>query len=129
VNTPAAAAKALRDQATADLLSVAAWSAPQLADLVAVDRRPCASAPELFFPAGTDAGLTAQARQVCAACPARAACLALAMSQTTTPDGETELFGGVGIWGGATEQERRDLVGTWRTLCRFAGPAVRQAVA
>lgn len=56
--------------------------------------------PELFFPATTGitaAGLAEEAKAVCACCPVRAACLAYALA-TRQP---------YGVWGGATEKERR----------------------
>lgn len=58
--------------------------------------------PELFFPVsdiGPGARQTAQAKGVCARCPVRAECLAYAL--------ETGLDSG--IFGGATERDRRRL--------------------
>ena len=58
--------------------------------------------PELFFPisaAGPVLAQIAEAKQVCARCPARAACLRFAL--VTGQD--------YGIWGGLTEDERRQL--------------------
>jgi WhiB family transcriptional regulator, redox-sensing transcriptional regulator len=58
--------------------------------------------PSLFFPAGAEGALQAQAtraKQVCAACPVQAACLDCALSSGY----ET------GVWGGTTEGERRAL--------------------
>jgi WhiB family redox-sensing transcriptional regulator len=55
----------------------------------------------LFFPErGESAG---PARQVCAACPVRQACLDYAISNRITH----------GIWGGLTERERRALRSGW----------------
>lgn len=58
--------------------------------------------PELFFPDGTAGPAlqqAAQAKQVCAICPARIPCLqwALATGQHA------------GVWGGTSEDERRAL--------------------
>jgi len=58
--------------------------------------------PRLFFPVGTDQDALVQgerAKQVCAACPVRAACLdwALATGQE------------LGVWGGTAAGERRAL--------------------
>lgn len=57
--------------------------------------------PELFFPASQNLPLrqVAKAKAVCCLCPARAECL------------EEALAAGIdaGIWGGMTEQERREL--------------------
>lgn len=58
--------------------------------------------PELFFPVGSAGpALTqiAEAKEVCARCPVREACLDFALS--TGQD--------YGIWGGLTENERRSL--------------------
>lgn len=58
--------------------------------------------PELFFPVGTigPARLQiAEAKAVCRRCPVTAECLAWA----------TDTGQGVGVWGGMSEQERRDL--------------------
>ena len=56
--------------------------------------------PELFFPVtmrGPPLGQLARARQVCGSCPVRAECLQYALET-----GED-----FGVWGGASEQERR----------------------
>lgn len=61
--------------------------------------------PELFFPLGnSDPALiqTERAREVCRRCPVAAACLTWAVDNDI-PDG---------IWGGMSEQERRDQFGT-----------------
>jgi WhiB family redox-sensing transcriptional regulator len=58
--------------------------------------------PELFFPIGTTGPAVAQiakAKQVCAQCPVREACLDFALSSGQR----------YGIWGGLTEDERRTL--------------------
>jgi WhiB family transcriptional regulator, redox-sensing transcriptional regulator len=58
--------------------------------------------PELFFPvASTGPALEqiAEAKEVCARCPVREACLDFALSTGQ----------GYGIWGGLTEDERRSL--------------------
>jgi WhiB family redox-sensing transcriptional regulator len=56
--------------------------------------------PDLFFPVSTTGPALRQideARRICQACPVRTPCLAWALDQAV-PDG---------MWGGATEQERR----------------------
>ena len=58
--------------------------------------------PELFFPVGTAGPALRQiheARRICRACPAQAPCLAWALDHGV----------GSGVWGGATEAERRAL--------------------
>lgn len=58
--------------------------------------------PELFFPVsdiGPGARQVAEAKAVCARCPVRAQCLDYAMTNRLTD----------GIFGGATEAERREL--------------------
>jgi WhiB family transcriptional regulator, redox-sensing transcriptional regulator len=57
---------------------------------------------ELFFPVGSTGPALPQiaaAKEVCAGCPVREACLEFAMSTGQ----------GYGIWGGLTEDERRSL--------------------
>ena len=57
--------------------------------------------PELFFPVGTLGPMADQieeAKQVCAGCPVRGACLRWALRER--PEG---------IWGATTEEERRSL--------------------
>jgi WhiB family redox-sensing transcriptional regulator len=60
------------------------------------------SDPDLFFPVGsserTERDVRA-AKAMCAACPVREACLAFALE--TNQD--------LGVWGGASEEERRQL--------------------
>ncbi|MFJ4686901.1 WhiB family transcriptional regulator [Streptomyces sp. NPDC091377] len=56
--------------------------------------------PELFFPVGSDGPAllqTERAKAVCRACPVRQPCLRYALEE-----GE-----GAGVWGGASETERR----------------------
>jgi WhiB family transcriptional regulator, redox-sensing transcriptional regulator len=58
--------------------------------------------PELFFPIGTTGPVLeqiAEAKEVCARCPVRDACLDFALSTGQA----------YGIWGGLTEDERRSL--------------------
>lgn len=58
--------------------------------------------PELFFPTAaglTGAGQAQEAKEVCASCPVRPACLAYALTT-----GQQH-----GIWGGATEKERQTI--------------------
>lgn len=60
--------------------------------------------PELFFPAGHEGPSVLQAaaaKQVCASCPLRRQCLEYALAGGVTTD--------YGIWGGTTEDERREL--------------------
>ncbi len=60
--------------------------------------------PELFFPIGTSGPAATQieeAKQVCAICPVREACLDWALRRRE----------GYGIYGGMTENERRTAVG------------------
>ena len=67
--------------------------------------------PELFFPVGaTGPALAqiAQAKRVCARCPVREACLSFALG--TGQD--------YGIWGGLTEDERRNLRRRQRAAAR-----------
>jgi len=69
-------------------------------------RAACATEdPDLFFPAGTTGLFVAQieaAKRVCAACPVSLACLDWALDTGQA----------AGIWGGLSEQERRDLTRT-----------------
>lgn len=61
-----------------------------------------AADPELFFPVGTDGPTLlqiAEAKAVCVVCPVREDCLSWALE--TGQD--------AGVWGGLTEEERRDL--------------------
>jgi len=58
--------------------------------------------PELFFPEGTAGPAlqqTEQAKRICASCPVRMPCLRFALRNGL----------GFGIWGGATEEERRSM--------------------
>ena len=64
--------------------------------------------PELFFPLGTNAQQIEQAKQVCGACAVRAECLEFAL--VTNQDH--------GVWGGASEDERRKLRRQWLTQQR-----------
>jgi WhiB family transcriptional regulator, redox-sensing transcriptional regulator len=57
---------------------------------------------DLFFPVGTIGPALPQideAKRICRACPAQAACLAWAIDHGVTS----------GVWGGTTEEERRAL--------------------
>ena len=87
-------------------------------------RGACRSAsPELFFPNGTT-GLAVEdiqaAKAICASCPVRPQCLRFAVE--TGQD--------FGIWGGTTEDERRELRRHWlrRTAQRNDAPPRRDAV-
>lgn len=67
------------------------------------DRAACRhSDPDLFFPAGTSGAALEElraAKALCATCPVREQCLAFALE--TNQD--------AGVWGGASEEERREL--------------------
>src|SRR6185312_15641597 len=66
----------------------------------------CGTDLDVFFP---ERGQTAEpARQVCARCPVRQACLEYALSNRIT----------YGIWGGLTERERRPLQSEWVQAAR-----------
>lgn len=59
----------------------------------------CREDPELFFPHSIrDVAQITAAKRVCAVCPVRRPCLAYALTHPVH-----------GIWGGATESERRSL--------------------
>jgi WhiB family transcriptional regulator, redox-sensing transcriptional regulator len=55
---------------------------------------------EIFYPATEDEADAAEAKAVCAECPVRQACLEYALNHR-----ERE-----GVWGGATERERRRII-------------------
>jgi WhiB family redox-sensing transcriptional regulator len=57
-------------------------------------------APDIFYPSTEDDADADQAKVICATCPVREACLehALAIREKD------------GIWGGATERERRRII-------------------
>ena len=66
--------------------------------------------PDLFFPVGTTGPVQShvdEAKRICRSCPAQTQCLAWALDQGVTD----------GVWGGTTEDERRDL---WRFSARVA---------
>lgn len=67
------------------------------------DRAACRhSDPDLFFPSGTTGAALEEiraAKALCAACPVQQQCLAFALE--TNQD--------AGVWGGASEEERREL--------------------
>lgn len=54
--------------------------------------------PDIFYPIGEDD--SGEARAVCAVCPVREACLEYALAARERD----------GIWGGATERERRRMI-------------------
>lgn len=56
--------------------------------------------PSIFYPVGDSDEEAAEAKAVCAQCPIRQTCLEHALSRR-----ERE-----GIWGGATERERRRII-------------------
>jgi WhiB family redox-sensing transcriptional regulator len=59
--------------------------------------------PELFFPlssVGPSLEQLAEAKQICGRCPVRAECLEFALATEQVH----------GVWGGSSEQERRNLV-------------------
>jgi Transcription factor WhiB len=120
----------------AEMLMLPVWDVPGLRVLVHAAPRPCWGAdPEVFHPAGESgpgvAAAEAAARRVCAGCPVRGACAALALSPT---ESHTVLGDGTpapvayapdGVYGGLTAAERRVLAPAWRSLRRLAagGPA------
>jgi WhiB family redox-sensing transcriptional regulator len=55
---------------------------------------------EIFYPETEDDADAAEAKEICAECPVRQACLEYALAHR-----ERE-----GVWGGATERERRRIV-------------------
>lgn len=57
------------------------------------------SDPNLFFPSGDDEAQVDKAKDVCATCPVREACLQYALTTNQTD----------GVWGGLTGAERRRL--------------------
>jgi WhiB family redox-sensing transcriptional regulator len=62
-------------------------------------REPCRSEPDLFFPLDTGrAKEVARAKEMCGWCHAQQGCLAYALTHAVN-----------GIWGGATEAERRKM--------------------
>ena len=66
----------------------------------------CDTDPDLFFPVGTTGSALEQiatAKQVCNSCPAQLACLEFALR--TNQD--------TGVWGGTSEEERRQLRRTY----------------
>lgn len=78
-------------------------------------RARCGDDPELFHPIGEGPAFAeqiARAKDVCRACPVRAACLAEALDNR-----ELE-----GIWGGTVAGERRELLRT-RHAAGAPGPA------
>lgn len=78
--------------------------------------------PELFFPIsslGPAQRQIAQAKAICAACPVRTACLSYAL----------DTWQRAGIWGGTTEDERREIgsATTARPAFPPSGDARREA--
>ena len=76
---------------------------------LATDDHPCKADPEAWFPEPHDLRAIRYAKALCAACPARAACLAAALARNEP----------AGIWGGLTAYERRSLPRTHS--CRRCG--------
>lgn len=69
--------------------------------------------PDLFFPVGTTGPALEQiaaAKAVCNSCHAQAACLEFALATNQES----------GVWGGASEEERRKLRKAWMTRQRRA---------
>jgi len=58
---------------------------------------------DLFFPAGEEDALVAEAREICESCPVKDECLRYALATNQTE----------GVWGGMTGSERRSL---WRRI-------------
>lgn len=72
-----------------------------------------AETANLFFPVGVTGPAESQivrAKEICAACPVRSACLEFAISTNQE----------YGIWGGTSEDERRILRREWRREQRAA---------
>jgi WhiB family redox-sensing transcriptional regulator len=57
-------------------------------------------APDIFYPASDDDAEAEEAKVVCGACPVREACLEHALMVREKD----------GVWGGATERERRRMI-------------------
>jgi WhiB family transcriptional regulator, redox-sensing transcriptional regulator len=57
-------------------------------------------APDIFYPSTEDDADAEQAKVICAACPVREACLEHALAVREKD----------GVWGGATERERRRII-------------------
>jgi hypothetical protein len=118
------AADILRITAASEL---PALSLRGLLDVIRAAEPGCFCDPELFTgPAGVDdeppedeAARVAVARQVCAACPARLACLAYALR--THP--------AAGVWAGCTADEIRSLAAAARHPARPGQDAVLRAAA
>jgi WhiB family redox-sensing transcriptional regulator len=66
--------------------------------------------PAVFFPEEGDAASAASAKVICATCPVRTECLEAALIRR-------EKFG---VWGGASEAERRRMIRQRRALRRAA---------
>jgi WhiB family redox-sensing transcriptional regulator len=67
--------------------------------------------PDLFFPVGVTGpavGQIAAAKAVCSGCPVRSECLEFAIATNQE----------YGVWGGASEEERRVLRRQWRAARR-----------
>ncbi|SBW27339.1 transcription factor WhiB [Candidatus Protofrankia californiensis] len=118
-------------EAIAGLLTLPVWTLPELQALVHAERRPCWDVdPELFFPPDGDgpavARQVARARTVCAACPVRAACLAVALAPDAAADAgagddpDPALYAPDGVWAGLTADERRAVASHWYALRRLA---------
>jgi len=72
------------------------------------------SDPDIFFPIGSSGPAVEQietARRICAACAVNTECLEFALATNQE----------AGIWGGATEEERRKLRKVWLTKQRMVG--------
>ena len=77
--------------------------------------------PELFFPvsvSGRSLDQAMEAKALCAACPVRAECLAFALET-----GQVH-----GIWGGRTEEERRQALRRAGHRTRSPGPAAARLI-
>lgn len=83
------------------------------------DQASCrATDPDLFFPVGTKGDAPDQiqaAKTVCASCPVRVACLQFALETNQE----------AGIWGGTSEDERRELRNQWPAARRRVVRVVR----
>ncbi len=78
------------------------------------DRAACRDVdPELFFPVGSTGDAVQEieaAKAVCRTCPVRAECLEFALQANQE----------AGVWGGASEEERRKMRSAWVAARRRA---------
>jgi WhiB family redox-sensing transcriptional regulator len=125
--------------AIAGLLTLPVWTLRELQALVHAEPRPCAEVdPELFFPAGLTGPAVerqvAAARAVCASCPVRTACLAVALAPGAAytagagDDVDPALYASDGVWAGLTPVERRAVAPHWYALLHLVAKAAADSV-